>query len=78
MTLEMLKGAINEKKMQCPKCKQPVQKYDNFVEMVSSVWDGAGDSGTELEGSKVTLICGNDGCAWKERTEYWESYIIED
>jgi hypothetical protein len=26
--------------------------------------------------SRVTLTCGNDDCAWTERTEYWIEYII--
>lgn len=42
---------------------------------MASVWDGAGDSHTETEGSLVTLICANQGCNWKERTEYWENYL---
>ena len=77
MSLKVIEEAINGNKMICPKCSKPVKKYDNYIDMVSSVWDGAGDSGTEHAGSKVTLICDNDGCQWKERTEYWESYIDE-
>ena len=78
MTLQEIKTAIQSKKMRCPQCKEPVQKFDKFVEMVDSVWDGAGDSKVESAGSKVTLICGNGGCDWKERTEYWRNYIYED
>jgi hypothetical protein len=75
MSEKTLKTAIAEKKMKCPKCQQPVQKYEKFVEMMASIWDGAGDSKTETGGSKATLICGNAGCDWKERTEFWEQYI---
>jgi hypothetical protein len=74
MSQEELKQAIQDKKLICPKCKDPVQKYDNYIDLVGSVWDGAGDSGVEAEGSKVTLICGNGDCSWKERTEYWDSF----
>jgi len=75
MSQETIKKAIAEKKMRCPQCKEPVQKYEKFVEMTSSIWDGAGDSNSETSGSKVTLICGNNSCDWKERTEFWSQYI---
>jgi hypothetical protein len=52
-----------------------VGNYEKYVEMVDSVWDGAGDSKTEFAGAKVTLICGAAGCDWRERTEYWNNYI---
>ena len=78
MSLEVLKAAINNNKVICPKCSKAVQKYDKFIEMVESVWDGAGDTGLSHKGSKVTLICANEGCSWSERTEFWESYIEED
>lgn len=77
MSLDVLQQAIKDNKMICPKCNKPVKQYDNFVTTSSSVWDGAGDSARDADGSKVTLICANDGCAWKERTEYWDSYIDE-
>jgi len=78
MSLQVLKDAISSKKMTCPQCNKPVQKFEKFVEMVDSVWDGAGDSNkTQYAGSKVTLICGNDSCDWKERTEYWGNYIAD-
>ena len=73
MSESALKQAIAGKKIACPECKEPVQKYEKFVELTASVWDGAGDSGVETEGSKATLICGS--CSWKERTEYWEDMI---
>lgn len=74
MSQDDLKQSIQENKLICPKCKSPIQKFDNYIDLVGSVWDGAGDSGVVAEGSKVTLICGNDGCEWKERTEYWDSF----
>ena len=73
MSESMLKQAIEEKKIPCPDCKKPIQKYEKFVELTASVWDGAGDSNIETAGSKATLICGD--CSWKERTEYWEDMI---
>jgi hypothetical protein len=75
MSQETIKTAIAEKKMRCPKCKEPVQKYEKFMEMTSSIWDGAGDSNRQTSGSKVTLTCGNGNCDWKERTEFWSQYI---
>lgn len=75
MSLQVLQSAINSQKMKCPNCGKPVKQYDKFTELTASVWDGAGDSGLETAGSKVTLICGN--CDWRERTEYWANYIDE-
>lgn len=73
MSLKTIRQAIADQKLVCPECKKPVQQFDKFTEITASVWDGAGDSDLETAGSKVTLICGN--CDWKERTEYWSSYI---
>ncbi|MCA9801214.1 MAG: hypothetical protein KC777_04475 [Cyanobacteria bacterium HKST-UBA02] len=75
MSEAKLRQAVEAKKVRCPKCKEPVTAYEKFVEACQSVWDGAGDSGLETDGSKATLICGNKSCTWKERTEFWESYI---
>lgn len=75
MTLKAIKEAIETKKLKCPDCGKPVQKFDKFTELIASVWDGAGDCPTDTAGSKVTLICGN--CDWTERTEYWSNYIDE-
>lgn len=75
MSLDMLMNAIADKKLACPLCKQPVQKYEKFLEMAGTVWDGAGDANIGTAGSKVTLICGNAPCDWRERTEYWKNYI---
>lgn len=79
MSEKKLKAAIEGKKISCPDCKKPITKYEKFIETCESVWDGAGDSNRTLEtgGSKATLICGNGGCAWKNRTEYWED-MVED
>jgi hypothetical protein len=77
MSLQTIKDAISNKKMHCPQCKQPVKQFEKFVETTEQIWDGAGDSdrGQGSKGSKVTLICGNDSCDWRERTEYWHNYI---
>lgn len=75
MSLEKFKKLITDEQLLCPKCKKSVKKFDKYVDRMGSVWDGAGDSHTETAGSLVTLICGNDPCAWKERTEYWEEYL---
>jgi len=75
MSLSVIKEAIDQGKMKCPTCNKPVTKFEKYVDMVDSIWDGAGDSATAFKGSKVTLICGNGDCDWKERTEYWSNYI---
>lgn len=77
MSLEKIKKSIADKSLRCPDCSQPILKFDKYVETVDSVWDGAGDSGVEFSGCKVTLICGNGDCQWKERTEYWRNYLGE-
>lgn len=75
MSEAKLKQAISQGKLVCPSCGKPVKSYEKFVEMTASVWDGAGDSALETAGGKATLICGNPGCTWKERTEYYDQYI---
>jgi hypothetical protein len=75
MSQTIIKKAINDKKMICPECKAPVKQFEKCVEMTDSVWDGAGDSNLETKGVKVTLICANEPCQWRERTEYWNNYI---
>ena len=76
MSLQQFKQLISDKKVICPECKAPVQKFDNYKEVLDSIWDGAGDSNTEASGtSKVTLICGS--CDWQERTEYWSNYLAD-
>jgi hypothetical protein len=75
MSQQVIQNAISGKKMICPSCGKPIQQFDKYTELTASVWDGAGDSGLETAGAKVTLICGN--CDWRERTEYWANYIEE-
>lgn len=75
MSLDKFKKLISDGELICPKCAKPVSKFEKYVEKLASVWDGAGDSVTETEGSVVTLICANGSCAWKERSEYWENYL---
>ena len=77
MSLQTIKQAIADKKMLCPECKKPVKEFEKFVEMTASIWDGAGDSNLETKGCKVTLVCGNPGCDWKERTEYWTEFLSD-
>ena len=76
MSLSVIKQAIADQKLLCPSCHKPVSKFEKFVEMISSAYDGPGSGlDGDTAGSKVTLICGNDSCDWKERTEYWTHYI---
>jgi hypothetical protein len=79
MSLQEVKTAIKEEKLHCPTCHKPVKQFDKFVEMLESAYDGPGSSLEAPAGStvpsKVTLICGNDKCEWRERTEYWRDYI---
>lgn len=75
MSLEKIKGAIADKKLRCPTCQGPIQKCEKYIDMVDNIWDGAGDSKIEFAGCKVTLVCGNGSCEWKERTEYWQNFL---
>ena len=75
MSLEIIKEAIANKRIACPKCKQPVQKYEKYSETIDAVRDGFNVQEIDSHGSRVTLICGADGCDWKERTEYWQAMI---
>ncbi|MBY0357441.1 MAG: hypothetical protein K2W82_05510 [Candidatus Obscuribacterales bacterium] len=77
MSLQIIKDAIEGKKMICPKCKKAVQKFEKFAETIDAVRDGFNVQEIDSHASRVTLICGNDDCAWKERTEYWENYIVD-
>ena len=74
MTLEAFKKTFQAGELICPRCQKPVKKYEKYVDKMASVWDGAGDTPIETAGSAVTLICANETCAWKERTEYWDHY----
>jgi hypothetical protein len=76
MKLSEFKETISSGKLICPSCGKAIRQFDKFIEeAISSIWDGFGDSRIEMGGSKVTLICGNPGCAWRERTEYWTNYL---
>lgn len=75
MSLQTIKDAIANKKMTCPLCKKPIQKFDKFAETIDAVRDGFNMIEIDSNASRVTLICGNDPCEWKERTEYWHEYI---
>lgn len=77
MSLARIKEAIASKKLRCPQCKGPIQNFEKYVDTVDSIWDGAGDSAVSFSGCKVTLICGNGDCPFKERTEYWDSFLAE-
>ncbi|HEY9719749.1 MAG TPA: hypothetical protein V6C69_19880 [Trichormus sp.] len=77
MSLQVIKDAIANKKMTCPKCKQPIQKFDKYAETIDAVRDGFGDTKIDSRGSRVTLTCGNGDCDFHERTEYWSQYIDE-
>jgi RNase P subunit RPR2 len=75
MSQQVIKDAIANKKMICPQCKKPIQKYDKYAETIDAVRDGLGYTDIDSRGSRVTLTCGNAGCDWTERTEYWTQYI---
>ncbi len=75
MSLQVIKEAVANKKMLCPECKEPIQKFEKYAETIDSVQDGFNVQNIDSRGSRVTLICGNGSCPWKERTEYWNQYI---
>ncbi|HEY9790118.1 MAG TPA: hypothetical protein V6D22_06960 [Candidatus Obscuribacterales bacterium] len=78
MTEQAVKDAIKEQKLKCPKCQGPIKKYEKFSETIDSVQDGFNITTIDSRGSRVTLICGNEGCGWKERTEYWTNYLEDE
>jgi hypothetical protein len=75
MSLQVIKDAIANKKMLCPKCKSPIQKFDKYAETIDAVRDGFNMIDIDSRSSRVTLTCGNGDCPWHERTEYWSQYI---
>lgn len=75
MSEQVIKDAIESKKMKCPKCEKPIQKYEKYAETIDSVRDGFNVLEIDSMGSRVTLQCGNGDCSYKERTEFWEGYI---
>lgn len=76
VTRQVIQDAIANKKMICPECGQPIQKFDKFAETIDAVRDGFNVQEIDSRGSRVTLTCGNGACAWTERTEYWREYIV--
>jgi hypothetical protein len=77
MSLKVIKEAIANKSMHCPKCKKPIQKFEKYAETIDAVREGLGFTDIDSRGSRVTLTCGNDGCDWTERTEFWSQYLTE-
>jgi hypothetical protein len=77
MSLQKIKDAVANKKMICPECGKPIQKYDKYAETIDAVRDGFNIVEVDSHASRVTLTCGNDNCDWAERTEYWNNYIVE-
>lgn len=76
MSIDKFKKVIKDQKLICPACQNPITTFEKYVETTAAIWDGAGDSTLETGTAKVTLICGNNGCSWKERTEYWDNYLL--
>lgn len=77
MSEKTIREAIANKKMLCPQCNQPIQKYEKYAETIDAVRDGFNVQEIDSHASRVTLTCGNAPCTYKERTEYWENYIQE-
>ncbi len=77
MSQKEIKEAIENKKMICPQCKKPIQKYDKYAETIDAVRDGFNVLEIDSHSIRVTLICGNGDCTWKERTEYPMEYVID-
>lgn len=77
MTLQIIKDAIANKKMLCPECKQPIQKFEKFAETIDAVREGFNVQEIDSRASRVTLTCGNGSCDWVERTEYWKELIVD-
>ncbi|MBX9688121.1 MAG: hypothetical protein K2X27_15545 [Candidatus Obscuribacterales bacterium] len=70
MSLQAIKDAIANEKLICPKCKGAIKGWEKYAETIDAVRDGFNIQEIDSNGERVTLICGNEGCAWKERTEY--------
>lgn len=77
MSEKKIREAIENKKMLCPDCEKPIQKYSKYSETIDAVRDGFNIQEIDSHSSRVTLTCGNADCEWEERTEYWEEYIDE-
>lgn len=77
MSLTEFKTALENKQLICPKCKKPILKFEKYAETIDAVRDGFNIQEIDSLGARVTLICANEGCAWKERTEYWENFVLD-
>jgi len=77
MSEQIIKDAIANGKMMCPKCKNAIKHYEKFAATIDAVRDGFNVQEIDSHASRVTLKCGNDGCSWSDRTEYWEDMIEE-
>lgn len=77
MSLKAITDAIESEQLICPKCKGPIKKYDKYAQTIDAVRDGFNVQDIDSHGERVTLICGNDGCDWKERTEYPMEYSAD-
>lgn len=77
MSQDRIRQAIANKKMICPQCSQPMQKYEKYAETIDAVREGFNVQEIDSHASRVTLTCGNGDCKFSERTEYWENYIQE-
>ena len=70
MSQQAIKEAINNKKLICPKCKKPIQKYEKYAETIDAVRDGFNVQEIDSLGFRVTLVCANEGVLWSKRSEY--------
>ena len=77
MSEQEVKDAIAGNKLICPQCSKPMKKYEKYQETIDSVRDGFNVVTIDSYGVRVTLTCGNDPCAWKERTEFWSTYLAD-
>lgn len=77
MLQQEIKEAIAAKKMICPKCEKPIQKYEKYAETIDRVSDGFNIQEIDSHAARVTLICGNEGCKWHERTEYPTEFLSD-
>lgn len=73
MSGQVLKEAIAAGKILCPRCGKAVREFEKFADAPGAAGVAVGADGEPV--SKVTLICGNGGCSWYERTEYWDELI---
>ena len=74
MSEQAVKEAIGKEQLICPECNKPIRKYEKYSETIDSVREGFNITTVDSYGSRVTLICSNEPCTWKERTEYWSSF----